>query len=110
MLVGVDTIKSSIYDKLARGRTIRFSDSLSASYYEELASERKVARYQRGQPVRQFERKPGMAAEALDCAVYATAARAIVVLDVDRRENALRQIIPEATAPTEVRSPWVSAW
>jgi len=51
-----------------------------------------------------------MLAEALDCAVYATAARAMVVVDVDRRENELRQVIPETLAPTEVRSPWVTAW
>ena len=110
MLVGVDTIKSSLYDKLARGRAIRFSDMLPASYFEQLASERKVVRYARGQPVRRFERRPGARAEALDCLVYAWAARQVVAIELDSRENALRQIIPEATAPTEVRSPWVSAW
>ena len=51
-----------------------------------------------------------MRAETLDCAVLAWAARQIVVLDVDRRENELRQVLPPATPPTEVRSPWVSAW
>lgn len=69
-----------------------------------------MVRYTRGQPVRRWERKPGMRAEALDCAVLACAARHIVVLDVDRRENELRQILPAATPPTEVRSPWVAAW
>ena len=68
MLVGVDVVKSALYDRLARGRALRFSDSLPASYYEQLASERKVVRYVRGQPVRRWERKPGMRAEALDCA------------------------------------------
>ena len=110
MLVGVDVVKTAIYDRLARGRAFRFSESLTASYFEQLASERKVVRYVRGQPVRRWERKPGMRAEALDCAVLAWAARQIVVLDVDRRENELRQIIPPATERTEVRSPWVSAW
>ena len=55
-----------------------------------------MVRYTRGQPVRRWERKPGMRAEALDCAVLACAARHIVVLDVDRRENELRQILPAA--------------
>jgi len=97
-------------DKLARGRALRFSESLPPVYYQQLASERRVVRYQRGIPIRRFERKPGMAAEALDCLVYATAARAIVNLDVDRRDNELRQILPPATAPASVPSPWVSAW
>ena len=110
MLVGVDTVKSAIYDRLARGRALRFSDALQASYYEQLASERKVVRYARGQPVRRFERKPGAQAEALDCLVYAWAARHVVAIDVDRRENELREVIPPASTPPSVPSPWVSEW
>lgn len=79
-LVGVDTVKSMLYDRLSRGRMIRFSDSLELVYFEQLASERKVVRYVRGQPVRRFERKPGAQAEALDCCVYAFAARHIIQL------------------------------
>jgi phage terminase large subunit GpA-like protein len=109
-LVGVDTIKSTIYDRLARGRALRLSDTLQASYFEQLASERKVVRYTRGQPVRRFERKPGAQAEALDCLVYAWAARHVAAVALDARENALRQVIAEPSTPTEVRSPWVSAW
>lgn len=86
MLVGVDTIKSGIYDKLARGRALRLSDAVPPSYFEQLASERKVVRYARGQPVRRFERKPGARAEALDCLVYATAAQHVLVLDLPPRQ------------------------
>lgn len=75
MLIGVDTIKATLMDRMARGRALRFSDSLEASYFEQLASERKVVRYTRGQPARRFERKPGAQAEALDCLVYSFAAR-----------------------------------
>ena len=110
MLIGVDKIKSAIYDRLARGRALRFSDTLQAAYYEQLASERKVVRYVRGQPLRRFERKPGARAEALDCVVYAFAARHVVACDLDRRANELTQVLPPASTPTEVRSPWVSAW
>jgi phage terminase large subunit GpA-like protein len=109
-LVGVDTVKSTVYDRLARGRALRLSDTLTAAYYEQLASERKVVRYQRGQPVRRFERKPGMQAEALDCLVYAWAARHIVAVQLHTRENELHQVIPTATARNEVPSPWISAW
>jgi phage terminase large subunit GpA-like protein len=88
-LVGVDTIKATLMDRLARGRSLRFSQSLEPSYYEQLASERKVVRYQRGQPIRRFERKPGMRAEALDCLVYAWAARHMLSIPLDAREAEL---------------------
>lgn len=109
-LVGVDTIKSTIYDRLARGRALRLSLDLERSYFEQLASERKVIRYQRGQPVRRFERKPGARAEALDCVVYAWAARHVVHVDLDHRDNVLHQILPPPAPPTAVRSPWVDSW
>jgi phage terminase large subunit GpA-like protein len=109
-LVGVDTIKSTIYDRLGRGRALRLSDTLEPAYFEQLASERKVVRYVRGQPVRRFERKPGAKAEALDCLVYAWAARHVVTVQLDSREAALREQVPPTPPPTQVSSPWVSAW
>jgi len=48
-----------------------------------------VIRYVRGQPVRRFERIPGRRAEALDCLVYAHAARAGLQLSLDVRANEL---------------------
>jgi phage terminase large subunit GpA-like protein len=110
LLCGVDTIKSTIYDALARGRRIRFSDTLQPAYFEQVTSERRVTRYSRGVPVRRFERKPGAAAEALDCLCYGWAARAVVVLDLDRRSTELAEVLAPPTAPTAVPSPWVSAW
>jgi phage terminase large subunit GpA-like protein len=90
-LIGVDTIKSIIFERLQRGRGIRFSRSLEPVYYEQLASERRVVRYSRGQPTRRFERVSGRArAEALDCLVYAHAARQAVSVPFDRREAELR--------------------
>ena len=32
------------------------------------------------------------------------------VLDVDRRENELQQVLPPTATPTDVCSPWVAAW
>ena len=66
--------------------------------------------------MRRFERKPGMQAEALDCLVYAWAARHVVAIDLDRRENELREVVPSASAPASDRAPLggvsspVSAW
>jgi phage terminase large subunit GpA-like protein len=88
-LVGVDTLKATLFNKLSRGIGIRFSNSLEAAYYDQLASEKRVVRYSRGQPHRRFERIGGKRAESLDCLIYATAARAGAPVQLDAREAAL---------------------
>jgi phage terminase large subunit GpA-like protein len=76
-IAGVDGIKTKIFSRLQRGQQIRFSHTLEPVYFEQLASERRVIRYKRGQPVRRFERISGrVRAEALDALVYSFAARA----------------------------------
>jgi phage terminase large subunit GpA-like protein len=93
-LIGVDTLKTAIYERLQRGTTIRFSDTLQPVYYEQLTSERRVIRYAKGRPIRRFERIGRKAAEALDCLVYATAARQALQINFDQRERELRLISP----------------
>jgi phage terminase large subunit GpA-like protein len=93
-LIGVDGLKNIIFDRLQRGRGVRFSRSLEPVYYEQLASERRVLRYVRGQPVRRFERTGRTRNEALDCLVYAFAARQSVNIIYDRREAELRNVAP----------------
>lgn len=103
-LIGVDTLKATIFARLQRGRTIRFSDSLEPVFYEQLASERRVVRYRRGQPIRRFERVSARArAEALDCLCYAFAARSAAPVQLDTRETELRQVAI-ATASPVIRS------
>jgi len=101
-LVGVDTIKNRLFSLLQRGRGIRFSHTLEPVYYEQLASERRVIRYQRGHPVRRFEPVSSRSrSEALDALVYATAARQAINVPFDRRELELRSPdgrIPRAAA------------
>ena len=99
-LIGVDGIKTTIMNRLSRGQAIRFSNTLEPVYYEQLASERKVVRYSRGRPVRRFERKPGARAEALDCLVYAMAARDHLKIMFDQRETDLRKAEPSPPAST----------
>jgi phage terminase large subunit GpA-like protein len=107
-IVGVDGIKATIFDRLQRGRMIRLGDSLTEVFYEQLASERRVVRYRRGQPVRTFQRIPGKRAESLDALVYAHAARAAVSVSLDTRAEELRQATPAAKAPAVFRSEWMS--
>lgn len=106
-LVGVDGVKTTIYSRLARGRSIRFSDSLEPVWFEQLCSERKVLRYVRGLPVRRFERKPGAQAEALDCMVYAFAARAGLTPNWDAREAELKSDAPAKPPARVIRSRWM---
>lgn len=109
-LVGVDGLKGHIVARLARGRTIRFSDTLAAVWFEQLASERIVVRYSRGQPSRRFERIPGRAAEALDCVVYAFAARQMTNVNWVQRVDELKRESSETQRRAQVvfKSDWMN--
>lgn len=93
-IVGVDTVKTQLFARLPRPDLIRFSDTLQPVWYEQAASERAVVRYSRGQPVRTFQRVPGRRAEALDCTVYAFAARQVVTFNPESRRDALSRAEP----------------
>jgi phage terminase large subunit GpA-like protein len=110
-IVGVDGLKSHIAARLARPASFRFSDDLPEAWFEQLCSERLVVRYSRGQPERRFERIPGRLAEALDCTVYAFAARQLINVNWAAREEQLRD--PEGgsanlpTRPRVIESAWL---
>lgn len=109
-LVGVDQAKARLYSDIAKndGR-IRFSASLPLAWFEQLLSERRVVRRIGGRPVRRFERIPGRRAEALDCTVYAFAARmAFPSLDFDALEARLRDsaATPAPPAPPQKQTSW----
>ncbi len=106
-IVGVDGIKARLFARLAKPGLFRFSDTLGAEWFSQLASERRVVRYQFGRPVPVFERISGRRAEALDSVVYATAVREIVRTDLTRRENELREIISSPELPAVIRSAWM---
>ncbi len=109
-IIGVDGLKSQIINRLARGTTIRFSNTLTATYFEQLASEKKVIRYSRGRPTARFERKVGVRAESLDCLVYALAAKAALTLNFDARVVAVQTASERhvAQTPTVIKSQWMS--
>jgi phage terminase large subunit GpA-like protein len=106
-IVGVDSVKMTFFGRLAQARNVRFSVELPPVFFEQLASERSVVRYSRGQPLRSFIRIPERRVEALDCVVYAVAARAVVNLDYDQR----RPDLSTEAAPAPKRAPvLVSSW
>ena len=100
------SLKSQLFTRLARGNSVRFSADLEPIYFEQLTSERKVVRYFKGQPVRRFERIPGKRAETLDATVYAIAARTLVTMNLDRREDELST----AAAPKQVQTVFKSSY
>jgi phage terminase large subunit GpA-like protein len=106
-IVGADAGKAWLFARLARPGAFRFSAELPEVWYEQAASERAVVRYRRGQPVRTFERIPGRRAEALDCLVYALAARQMVAPDWQARRAALAG---SPAAPGRPRVETQSAW
>ncbi|MFS2326552.1 phage terminase large subunit family protein [Brucella sp. H1_1004] len=107
-IVGVDGIKSHIFGRLARTSSMRFSKALPDVWFEQLVGEQLVVKYSRGQTIRQFVPVPGRRHEALDCTVYAFAARQMVNANWAHREGELStppetkrvSIIPEI-APSE---------
>lgn len=101
-IVGVDGIKATLAARLARGTSIRFSTDLEAVWFEQLTAERRTTRYFKGMPIRRFERIPGRRAEALDCVVYAIAARHALTLNWSQREEDMRGESPPPVAKPKV--------
>ncbi|WER08946.1 phage terminase large subunit family protein [Rhodobacter capsulatus] len=108
-IVGVDGLKTCLFARLPQAGAVRFSDALPPVWFEQLASERAVVRYSRGQPIRSFERIPGRRAEALDAVIYAMAARQLVQINPDQRRFDLAQAEP-AAAPRRpiLQSSWMA--
>jgi phage terminase large subunit GpA-like protein len=69
--------------------------SFDQDFYKQLTSERAVTRYKEGRPYRVWVLPPKMRNEALDCSVYALAARVSLPI---RLNAPLKQ--PEAPPPT----------
>lgn len=89
--VGVDSIKTALFDRLKRPEQIKFSDTLEMDFFEQLTGEKMLISYKRGKPVREFEPVKGRRHEVLDAVVYATAAHRGLNINYDRRESDLRQ-------------------
>jgi len=106
-IIGVNTVQLQLFGRLAQAGSFRFSADLPPVWFEQLASEPSVVRYTRGQPTRSFVRVPWRRAEALDCAVYAFAARVLLNLDYDQR----RADLSTEAAPAPKRAPvQTSSW
>ncbi|SLN77644.1 phage terminase large subunit family protein [Roseisalinus antarcticus] len=106
-LLGVDGLKLGLHQRLAHGETILFSNQLGGDYFDQLRAERLVTRYTRGRPTRAWEVISGRRNEALDTLTYATAARQLLSLDLDRREGELASVTGKTESPRVIRSKWL---
>jgi phage terminase large subunit GpA-like protein len=109
--VGVDGLKTRIFAKLANDQTIRFSDTLESSYFDQLVSERRIVKYVRGHASFRFEKKPGARNEALDCLVYATAAKSSLgIIVYESLAAALRGAAQALKIPPVIHSAWLKKY
>jgi phage terminase large subunit GpA-like protein len=76
--IGTDTAKEMIYSRLKITEPgagyCHFPAKYDEQYFKQLTTEKCVTRYNKGFPVRKWEKPSGRRNEALDCRVYALAA------------------------------------
>jgi phage terminase large subunit GpA-like protein len=107
-LVGVDSVKSQLFNRIERDQGIHFSEMLEPVFFEQLTSERRVVRYTRGVPQVRFERVKGKRAETLDCTVYAWAARQLINMNLERRATELESAAAPKKKSTVIKSAWLN--
>ncbi len=88
-IVGVDSIKDTILNRIQHGKIFRFSRDLPEVWYEQFTGEQAVVKMDRGRPVRKWIPVPGRRNEALDCVVYAIAAKELVTINWTQRREQL---------------------
>lgn len=106
-LVGVDPIKRRLMDMITGG-SLRLSDNLGANWAEQMCGERLRTRYSRGRPVLEWYQLGGRRVEALDCAVYCIAARALVTVNMEARHAELSTAAAPKAQPRVIRSKWMA--
>lgn len=106
-IVGADAAKLWIFTRLARPGAFRISNELPEIWAEQVAGERIVTRYNHGRPVRRFEPVPGRRAEALDCLVYALAARQMIAPDWRAKQAEAESVAAPMGAKINTQSRWM---
>lgn len=93
-IVGVDTVKTDILVNLPLEKgdqqSFRYSNTLQPEWFDQFTSERREIKYVKGRPVISFERIGKKRAEALDCTVYALAAKNLCRFEYEKRYEQLK--------------------
>lgn len=90
-IVGVDSIKDTLFNRVQHGKVLRFSQDLPEVWFEQFTGEQAIIKMDRGRPVRKWMPVPGRRNEALDCVVYATAVRELVTVNWQIRRDQLAE-------------------
>jgi phage terminase large subunit GpA-like protein len=114
-IVGVDSIKDTILNRIQHGKIFRFSKDLPEVWYEQFTGEQSVIKMDRGRPVRKWLPVSGRRNEALDCVVYAMAAKELVTINWQERRDKLSDGQPltraandnDRQAPRKAKSTWL---
>jgi phage terminase large subunit GpA-like protein len=113
-VVGVDTIKDTVYGRLrivaAGPGYCHFPLHYSGAYFDQLTAERIVTTRYRGRTRRQWVLPAGKRNEALDCRVYATAALAGLSKMGHRRAKAVQasEMMRQTVAPLVNEQPAIA--
>lgn len=87
-IVGTDTAKDVIYGRLKFNEPgfgyVHFHSEFSQDYYNQLTSEKKVTRYSKGRPIKEWILPSGRRNESLDCFVYSYCILNFVMSKYDR--------------------------
>lgn len=116
-MIGVDSAKDLIFNRVRREGLIKFSNTLDQEYFAELISERVVTRFRQGSPIRVYERTKRHN-EALDCFVYAFASFMglnpnFKVIEMNINKQQKEQENQNETRPkqkTIVRNNFINSW
>ena len=96
-MIGTDTAKELIYGRLKilepGAGYCHFPANYDETYFKQLTAEKVVTRYNKGFPVRKWEKPAGRRNEALDCRVYALAALHILNPNLELLANKMKKDI-----------------
>jgi len=105
--VGVDTAKELVYARLKMTEEgagyCHFPIGRNEEYFRMLTAEKKVVKYFKGRPKREWV-KIRQRNEALDCRVYATAALAVLNINMDAVAKQAQNKV-QSDKPQQVRRP-----
>jgi phage terminase large subunit GpA-like protein len=106
--IGTDTAKELIYSRLKITELgagyCHFPSSYNEDYFKQLTAEKVVTRYNKGFPVRKWEKPAGRRNEALDCRVYALAALHILNPNLELLAAKLKKDVkPQQQATDQIK-------
>lgn len=107
--VGVDSVKTALFDRLKGRDYFKFSHNLELVFFEQLTGEKLFTHYKRGARISEFVPVKGRRHECLDAVAYAMAAHRGLNLNFDRRESELRTEPQPVQRPRVVKSNWLNA-